>query len=183
MRAGSGGWSGFLATRHSPLTTGFTLIEVLVVIVIISIVISFISLSIGGDRRAEEIEREARRFAALLEMASEQAVLRSEEWGVRVEDDGYRFMVLDDTGKRWLPVADDAVFRPRTLPDWMRLEVELEGLEVELGEQEQEKPTVFLLSSGEMTAFTATFSALQSEVRYRVVGDPLGRVEADGGEG
>ncbi|HEB98834.1 MAG TPA: type II secretion system protein GspH, partial [Thiotrichales bacterium] len=48
---------------------GFTLIELLVVIVIIGIVVGFATLSLGGDRRGDELEEESRRFAALLSLA------------------------------------------------------------------------------------------------------------------
>jgi general secretion pathway protein H len=58
---------------------GFTLLEIMVVIVIVGIVLSFMTLSTGSDRRAEQLEREAQRIVTLLQLASEQAVMRSEQ--------------------------------------------------------------------------------------------------------
>jgi general secretion pathway protein H len=130
---------------------GFTLIEILVVMVLIGIIISFAVLSIGsaGEREAEQ---EARRFAALVDLASEEAVLKSTEMGILFQPDGYRFLAMgaDDA---WQPLEDD-VFRLRRLPPGMALTLAVEGLPVTL-EKPSEKPLpqVFLLSSGERTPF------------------------------
>src|SRR5699024_337924 len=53
---------------------GFTLIEVLVVVLIIGIVLSFVSLSINTNSAAERLDREARRLAALARTAATDAI-------------------------------------------------------------------------------------------------------------
>ena len=164
---------------------GFTLIEVLVVLVLIGIIISFAVLKVGGDQRADELNRAARTFAAVLELASDTAISRGEEWGVRVDSEGYRFLVLgqdeQDKEKRekWIDVENDPVFRSRAWERGMRVELELEGRDAVLEDagEEQDKPSILLLSSGEMTPFIATFSAPETEARAQVEGDALGNLE------
>jgi general secretion pathway protein H len=160
------------------LQRGFTLLELMVVLVIIGVLLSFVGLSTGGDSRAEQLQREATRLIALIDMASEQAVLRSEQLAVRFGDTDYEFMLLQ-AGK-WAALQDDGLLRARELPKGIELRLELEenpppGLQAE----DAEAPQVFLLSSGEMTPFTLTFSAPETEQRYVVKATLLGRLELE----
>lgn len=157
---------------------GFTLLEMLVVIVIIGIIMSFAVLTLGGDKRAEELSRETRQFAELLRMASEQAVLRGEEWAVQISEEDYRFLLYTQEG--WQPIEQDDLFRERTLAKDTRLDVELEGRDLVLDTEEEKedaiKPTLLLLSSGEVSPFIAEFEADNTEYRYRVTGDLNGTI-------
>jgi len=159
--------------------TGFTLLELMVVLVIIGVVMTFVTLSMGGDRRADELDREAHRLAALLELASDEAVLRSEQLAVRFGNSDYEFFRLE--GDQWLPMADDAQFRQRELPKGVFLDLELEdspplGLETE---EDKQMPQVFLLSSGEMTPFILTFSAQETKQRYKIRAGLTGQMELE----
>lgn len=157
---------------------GFTLLEMLVVVAIIGIILTFAMLAIGGDRRAEELERESRQFAELLRMGSEQALLRGEEWAVQLAPEEYRFLVYTDAG--WMVLTDDELFRARALARDTRLEVELEGRELALETTREIKPTLLLYSSGETSPFIAVFAADATEQRYRVQADARGGVQWEG---
>jgi len=164
--------------RLFALQRGFTLLELMVVLVIIGVLLSFVGLSTGGDSRAEQMKREAMRLIALIDMASEQAVLRSEQLAIRFGDSDYEFMLLQ-AGK-WAALQDDGPLRARELPKGIELRLELEenpppGLQAE----DAEAPQVFLLSSGEMTPFMLTFSAPESEQRFVVKATLLGRLELE----
>lgn len=159
-------------------SAGFTLLEMLVVVAIIGIVLTFAVLAIGGDRRAEELERESRQFAELLRLGSEQAVLRGEEWAVQLGPGEYRFLVYTDSG--WAMQAGDDLFRPRSLAEDTRLDVELEGRELALETKDEIKPTLLLLSSGETSPFVAVFAAEATEQRYQVQTDVRGTVQWEG---
>jgi len=166
------------AGRLFAIQHGFTLLELMVVLVIIGVILSFATLSTGGDSRAEQMQREARRLIALIDMASEQAILRSEQLAIRFGDVDYEFMLL--RAGKWVALEDDGLLRARELPKGIELRLELEenappGLQAE----ETEAPQVFLLSSGEMTPFTLTFSAPESEQRYVIKASLLGRLELE----
>lgn len=176
LQPASGRLFAFLPRQVS----GFTLLELMVVMVIIGIVMTFVTLSIGGDNRAEELGREARRLAALMDLASDEAILRSSQLAVRFGDSEYEFYILQNN-KAWQPVTDDPQFRLRTLPKGVNLDLQLEdspplGLDTD---SEQDQPQVFILSSGEMTPFILTLSARETKQQFQVKGGLTGEVELE----
>ena len=134
---------------------GFTLVEVLVVLVLISIIISFAVLSV--DTGPEELRREGDRLASLLQLAAEDAVMNGREYRLLPNRRGYTFEQLID-GK-WRPGADE-LLRDRELPAGTILGLELEGEPVSLpwpgSQSDEDPPALLLLSSGEITPFTIT---------------------------
>ena len=144
----------------SPPAQGFTLIEILVVIVLIGIITSMAVINIGGQDDTEE--REARRLAAVLETASREAVIEARELGLILRDDGYRFTRLEQGEWRSEAFAQDRALRRHTFPHGVRLEVSTEGLpgSREPGadnddddDDDNGRPHILILSSGELTPF------------------------------
>jgi general secretion pathway protein H len=164
------------AGRRHP-AAGFTLLELMVVLVLIGIILTFAVLSLRGDKVAEAMERESQRLATLISLANDEAVLRGEELAIRFTETGYEFLVFSAAG--WQQRADDNLLRPRTLPPGMLVRVEVDGdppglqRPAEDDDEEDRKkevitPQVFILSSGEMTPFSAIFEADQSRYRYHL---------------
>ena len=105
---------------------GFTLIEMLVVVVIIGILASTVVLGFVGSDREQNLRTEAERLAALIEMARSEAVQRNEEWGVSINANGYRFLVFSPLNRSWVE-QKSRPFHPRTTPD-MTLSVKVDQL-------------------------------------------------------
>ena len=159
---------------------GFTLLELMVVMVLIGIIFSFAVLSLGGDDVAELMEQETRRLVTLLDMAGEEAVLTGEELAVYFTDEGYEFMVL--RGDRWQSMTDDNLLKARTLPAGMQFRLEIDGEPPALGESDDDEedaltPQIYILSSGEMTPFSATLESSNSYIRYHLSATILGKLE------
>ena len=93
---------------------GFTLVEVLVAAVVISVASGFVLVKLGGDDR-RVAEREAARLAGALEHAAALAQWKGEMLGVSTDGAGYRFW-RRGPDNRWAPMQDDEVLAPRTLP-------------------------------------------------------------------
>lgn len=151
---------------------GFTLFEVIIVVFIIGMIVTFASLSIGqhGDRYVED---EAKRLHHLLRLATEEAVFRSQELSLMLTSSGYQFASLQ--GPKWEPITDDPFFREREFPDMVTIKLIVDEEEVNLGDSD--KPAqIFLLSSGELTPpFTLTLKG-EEEVTYRINGKITGEV-------
>lgn len=136
---------------------GFSLLELLVVIVIIAILFTFTTLAIRGTSPEELIQTEAQRLDRLLQLALEEAVLKGQEYGLEFSPDSYRFLLYVEDS--WLPLEQDKLLRRRQLPENMEFELEIEQIDVlvedrsttESDEEDEPRPQVFLLSSGEIT--------------------------------
>lgn len=156
---------------------GFTLLELMVVLVLVGIVFSFAMLSMGGDDVAELMEQEARRLETLLVLASDEAIIRGEELAMRFEDDGYEFMVLAAEG--WVAVSD-GLLKDYRLPPGIELALDIsEDLPApdSKGEVDSTTPQVFILSSGEMTPFSVTFYSSSSRQQFHLTTTILGTVD------
>ncbi|MBT8134509.1 MAG: type II secretion system minor pseudopilin GspH, partial [Gammaproteobacteria bacterium] len=109
---------------------GFTLLELLVVVVIVAILFTYTTLAIRSDTPDEIIKKEAQRMERLIQLALEEAILRGEEYGIEIFLDGYRFLRFDIAENKWLPLSDDKILRQRELPLEMELEMNLEDTEI-----------------------------------------------------
>lgn len=141
---------------------GFTLIEVMVVIVIVAILVTFAALSIGRDRTAV-VDEEVRRFTALVDLAADEAILRGREIGIQFHRHGYRFSVFEmqEVGRpAWPVIGDDRLLRPRELSADITVRLRVDGLELPLPAEPPSHgdPQVILSSGGERTSFDLTLS-------------------------
>jgi len=143
--------------RPHAFSSGFTLIEILVVVVIIAIVASVAVISVNALGRDTEIGDETRRLVGLIGMVREQAEMEGRDYGLRLEEERYDFMLHDVRRDDWQVIEDDRLLRPRDLPPGLRLRLRLEGREVVLRPPPDRKkprpPQILMLSSGDLTAF------------------------------
>jgi len=107
---------------------GFTLIEVLVVVFIIGIIVTFASLSISDRILADQVETEAQRLQALFAVAGEDAEMHGMEVGFVHTDSGYAFLVTSPQG-RWAPITTGPL-RPREVKAPIELDLRVEGRSV-----------------------------------------------------
>lgn len=153
-------------------TRGFTLIEILVVVVILAVLASALVLSTAGSGE-RRLAREAEQMRALIAYACEQAELRGREIGVSMNNGGYRFSEFErDT---WQGLTDTAL-RERSWLAGTSAILRRDGQPVEIAAQFPEKPQLLCFSSGELTPFRLELALGEVPVRYRLDGDPNGAV-------
>ena len=119
---------------------GFTLIEILVVIVIISISVGLVVVNFssgGADKKAEE---EIIRLQQLLRVAHQQAVIRAEEYGVRFYKTGYRFMAYNELSKQWVDISGDRLLRSRVISAPLEIDLYIEQLSVNIPQSTDDDP-------------------------------------------
>lgn len=93
---------------------GFTLIELMVVIVMIGVLVSMVHIS-QGDKRARDARQEAQVMLALMQGLREKAVLEGQEYGLRLEPEAYQQMRLQ--GAIWQAVEAPVTLPPRCAID------------------------------------------------------------------
>jgi len=145
--------------QGSTIQRGFSLLELLVVVVIVGVISAIYTLSFGMLDEDRELQRELERLDAILALASEESMMYGRELGLRFYSHQYEFSRLDltgDEGPEWVVLNDD-ILRVRQLDERLELELELEGQEImlrpELAKKEKYQPQVFIYSSGEITPF------------------------------
>lgn len=130
---------------HSPAfksnARGFTLIEILVVVVIISISIGVVIVNISTGGAEQTAKEEVIRLQQLLRFAHQQSVIRAEEYGVRFYRTGYRFMKYDEENKTWDDI-NSKLLRYRSLPEPFEIDLYLEQIPVELLDSADDDPEI-----------------------------------------
>jgi general secretion pathway protein H len=166
---------------------GFTLVEIMVVVVIIGILTigALLSLSfLGSDR---QLHTEGERLVDLMNYAQEQGELQTREMGLYCTDHGYSFLAFDARRNLWVPIDDDDALRARTLPDAIKLQLDVEGREVVLATlaDEQKKkiaptdlqPHVMIFSNGDLTSFVLTLARDGTDETVTLLPDHQGRIK------
>ncbi|MDJ0748659.1 MAG: type II secretion system minor pseudopilin GspH [Woeseiaceae bacterium] len=171
---------------------GFTLIEVLVVIVIVATIVSMALLSLGVAGEDEELDTERRRLAALIETVQDEAMFQGREFGIEFTTSAYRFVEYDALSRRWAEVPFDDLYRLRRLPEGLEFELFVDDKRIELNNDLRKiddpdddplssgvqvyVPNLFVFASGEITAFELRLWRPQSDAELVLVGDILGEV-------
>lgn len=177
----------------------------MVVMVIIGILATFVSLSIGNRSVDDRLQAESKRLQQLVLFAAEQAQVQGVEIGLRTTTDGFEFLSMDNNGL-WQSIGDGTL-RPREIAAPFFLELSVEGQKVapvavdhaaERQQREDDKnqdddgqlkldskpknrpqPQVFLLSSGDATAFALDLKLKGHAAYYRLDCDVLTRCKLE----
>jgi general secretion pathway protein H len=120
---------------------GFTLIEIMIVVVIIGVISAGVLLSVNLTGKDHDLEKESERLLTLVNYAREQAELQTREYGVIFHDDGYQFVAYDARRGLWREVYEDDILRLRKLPDGLDVKLIVDARPVVLVPTSAVKPT------------------------------------------
>ncbi|MDX1551593.1 MAG: type II secretion system minor pseudopilin GspH [Marinobacter sp.] len=149
--------------------SGFTLIEILVVLVVVGLLASLAVMTMGGSSRDREMENEVRELYLLMQTASEQAVLNNTELGLILDDEGYRFVAWEDRSGEWKEPGEP-MFRLRGFPEWITVTEYIENDTPRLAsEGDRLRPDVVFFSSGETTPFELEFTLGRDDSRMHTI--------------
>ncbi|MEO9944799.1 type II secretion system minor pseudopilin GspH [Paraglaciecola sp.] len=166
--------------------TGFTLIEVMLVLLIMGLAVGAVVLNYSGESAQDRLKKQTQRLQIVFNMAADFAVLNQRQLGLRIEEDEntYYFMYLDEE-QAWQKLEDDKLLSDHTLPQEFSIELSLTDLPwdtgqslfsdddlfeedfslsedgTEIGNEEDkplDPPQVFIFSSGEITPFSLSLA-------------------------
>ncbi|MDP2636801.1 MULTISPECIES: type II secretion system minor pseudopilin GspH [unclassified Pseudoalteromonas] len=183
-------------TKPPSYKRGFSLIEILVVLVVIAFATKMVVYSLDGGAE-DALEKQALRLHTTINMASEFAILNQVELGFHIDEDVFEFLVFD--GDKWVTFDREELFEPLTITEEFKLTLNLEDLAWAqenlleqsnwrelMGSDDEESllelkklkiPQVLILSSGEISAFQLIFELQkQPEPVYFIEGEFLAPV-------
>jgi general secretion pathway protein H len=139
---------------------GFTLIEIMVVVVIIGVMVAggvlALGLADGGDRA---LTRTRERLIELSNYARERAELESRDYGLAVAPEACKFLAWDARARQWVKSGDDLLDRPLALAEGLRLSARVEGRPVQLQPfaaydvKNPVRPVAVFYAGGELSEF------------------------------
>ncbi len=182
--------------RHrAPGERGFTLIEILVVLLIVGILTGIAILSLSALGQASRREQAARRLAGLIELASQQAVIQGETYGLCLE--AHRYWFLRDEHGQWMHFARSSIYHQRRLPQALTISLDLTGTRLHLPKRRplrktqtphktrtpaghlrpaHRPPDILILPNGQLSAFEIGISAHGHRRPYRIQGKVTGKL-------
>ncbi|MAA70824.1 MAG: type II secretion system protein GspH [Bermanella sp.] len=179
---------------------GFTLIEILVVLVIIAVLVSMATINTSHDGRYDDLKNESERIKFILTAAADEALFQNKNLGLLLSKTEMRpyFWEEDFAATNAVPnVSGTPQAKPRIwkpyegrhvkayqLPEDYSFELAIEGQTISLPytikeDEEKIEPNAFLFASGEQTPLTLTLSIDEFTATARVRGDGLGRYYAE----
>jgi general secretion pathway protein H len=167
---------------------GFTLIEVLVVIVIIAIMVSFAVISVHVTGKDRELDEESQRIEGLYGLLKERAALEGRDFGMRLTPTAYEFLHYDNRREHWRKLEEETEFRHRSLPKGVFFKLRLESRSVVLDDRKrppprrneeviEAAPQIVIAASGEATPFELELDREGSDARARIDADGLGKTK------
>jgi type II secretion system protein H len=129
------------ATRRASRLAGFTLLEIMVVVLIIGVVTAGMLLSLKFAGKDTELQTESKRLLSLMNYARGQAELQTRDYGIVFSQNGYEFVVYDVQQGAWRQVFEDDALRERTLPSGLDFKLVVDAQPIELSDSMEVPPS------------------------------------------
>ncbi len=156
---------------------GFTLIEILIVMLIISIISSVAVMTISFNPQ-KKIESAANSLANTITLAAEEAMLRPATLGLALSENSYTFFIYEEPKNEdanpWKPLRG-RVFHKHTFPKEAEISLKVQDQTVPLNGH----PQIIIAESGDFTPFTITIKKTGDKPSYQIHGNTNGEVTTE----
>ena len=159
-------------TRPRTKAGGFTLVELLVVVVLIAILGSLVVLSVNVDQESRELEASAQQVRQHLQNAFQEAILSGYPVGLLVEDNSLAFLLVEEQG--WEVQLENETLPVFTVdPRWeMSLQTKLLPSDSDLNNPGGKiVPQVLIYAEGYVDPFSILLDAATESISYRIATD------------
>lgn len=151
-----------------PAERGFTLIEILVVVVIISITLGFAMLAFGDFGANRRAVVTAEQFSSYVKLVQQQAVLETNTLGINISKDGYgtyRF------GRTWELIPTNNFFHWRSFPNNIIVTLKQGSAKNKL-----KNPDIIITPSWDMNEFAVDFGTPKNHNIITLFGKNNGQI-------
>ena len=151
----------------------FTLVEILVVLIIVSVMSGIVVTSLPSSFQNSDFDEESLRLKTVIELIREESLTRASEYGLKTDKDNYSFFVYNEMEQNWTQL-NTKPYAEHKLGYGILLKTTIEDNELILADEEDEEssvsnaPRILLLSSGEMTPFEITIALGRDKTRTLV---------------
>ena len=135
---------------------GFTLLEMMIVMVIMSIALLMFIPMLSDRREAYQLQKESERLNEMLHMAALEATVHGQEWGMIVMPKTYRFVYFNNDAQQWALPADSLMASEYALPVFLDMSVQTGGissLPLDFLTPPELRPNILFLSTGQTSEF------------------------------
>ena len=152
---------------------GFTLVEILVVLIIVSVMSGIVVTSLPSSFQNSDFDEESLRLKTVIELIREESLTRASEYGLKTDKDNYSFFVYNEIEQNWTQL-NTKPYAEHKVGYGILLKTSIEDNELILTDEEDEEssvpnaPRILLLSSGEMTPFEITIALGRDKTRTLV---------------
>jgi prepilin-type N-terminal cleavage/methylation domain-containing protein len=146
--------------------TGFTLIEIIIVVVIISILAVFGVQMISSGSVERNLQQHGRILQSSIQYSCDQATLQNIPYGVKFFQSGYAFSQF--INQQWIDLIAQETLISRELTDGSQLTLEIEGKVVVLQDDVGEVPHIICDNNGQITSFVLLFSDATETHHYQL---------------
>ena len=152
---------------------GFTLIEILVVVVILAVLAAAVTLAVGSVGGERQLARQGEQLRALFAYACEQAELSGRDLGISFDAQGYRFSIANHAD--WIASTANEL-RTRQWSAGIVATLSRDGHALAVTDKQPDKPQLVCFASGELTPFRLDLALADLPTRYRIEGQPDGDI-------
>ena len=146
---------------------GFTLIEILVIVLIIGITAGMALLAYGDFGASRRITTAAEQLSAYIELLQQKAILETNTLGIKFQKKAYLTYQLKE-GKNWQLFSQNTLFHQRLLPEKTVISIQSKK---ELG-----NPDIIVYPSGDISPFVLTLGTDSQRNLIRLQGNSNGEL-------
>lgn len=161
------------SVRSNCKQLGFTLWEILVVVIIITVTVSVILLSSNLASDGNKLETHASQLNKLLRLLYQEAIFENKNYAISLHHQGFR--VIEYNGEEWL-FSEQQFFRKVNLEAPLTSDLLVSNRVVASVSDESAIPHIWILASGEMSPFEWTISDPDVATSITLSGDIFGKI-------
>lgn len=155
------------------INRGFTLIEILIVIVIIGITAGFALIAFGDFGEGRRVQFAAEQLVNTLKLSQQKAILETSTLGLRIDSKSYQILRFENVSS-WRPISDKGVFKVNYFPKNTIITLKTTN------KAAPGSPAIIINSTGDMTPFTLEFGTNKDNMLTLLTGGQDGSLTFSG---